>query len=750
MYLKVRNAFTGKTETIQNLSKLTVIEDLREEINKKFEVDPSLQRLFFQGKQMENGQTLFDYSVNVNDTIQLMVRQPLAEVKNPEENGKVEKKSPIKSILEKEAEEKKAKEKEENDVECDEYKIGDLVDIRDAEEGESAGAWWEGKIARIVRTGQDGALTFKIKYDAYDGDDYCATLDNIRPRARVFLKQRELAEDMKVMVNYNVSSPDRRGMWFDAIVCSVRPKLVCTVLAGLDLTPVPDCEILFADEVMRIEKPVPLKDRTEKIEVELAKVVERKHPEKCETCHDNPKKKCKECGCRICGGKDDPDNQIMCDECDGAFHLKCLKLKTMPEEDEWFCPECKNDDDIVKAGEKTKASKKKAIGKEGATKRDWGKGFACAGRTKVSKMDPNHFGPIPGVEVGMNWMFRIQASETGVHRPPVGGIAGSAKLGCPSLVLGGGYEDDVDNGETFTYTGSGGRDLSGNKRTAEQSSDQTLDRTNAALALSCFTKDNKLDDKGSDAGDDWKKGKPIRVLRGYKGAKHSKYAPKEGCRYDGIYKVVKYWKQKGKSGFFVWRYELRRDDPAPTPWSEEGKKLAEEGGYSEIIVPEGHEEAMKAKEEEKALKLGKGGKKRKNEEDIENVAQTDENTKEVKKPKASYKLPADIKKAMQEDKKNERLWKDVMGKEFLNKKALTEHVEELVSCMICMDLCAQPVSTPCLHNICKACLQRSFKAETYTCPSCRYDLGKEYEMEVNEKMKVVLNLLFPGYDIGRA
>ena len=30
--------------------------------------------------------------------------------------------------------------------------------------------------------------------------------------------------------------------------------------------------------------------------------------------------------------------------------------------------------------------------------------------------------------------------------------------------------------------------------------------------------------------------------------------------------VVKYWKAKGQSGFFVWRYLLRRDDPEPAPW----------------------------------------------------------------------------------------------------------------------------------------------------------------------------------------
>lgn len=40
--------------------------------------------------------------------------------------------------------------------------------------------------------------------------------------------------------------------------------------------------------------------------------------------------------------------------------------------------------------------------------------------------------------------------------------------------MSGGYEDDEDDGETFTYTGAGGRDLSGNKRTADQAFDQEL------------------------------------------------------------------------------------------------------------------------------------------------------------------------------------------------------------------------------------------------------------------------------------
>ena len=72
----------------------------------------------------------------------------------------------------------------------------------------------------------------------------------------------------------------------------------------------------------------------------------------------------------------------------------------------------------------------------------------------------------------------MQVSETGVHRPPVAGIHGRDNEGAYSLVLSGGYEDDEDNGEEFYYTGAGGRDLSGNKRTADQSCNQELTRTN--------------------------------------------------------------------------------------------------------------------------------------------------------------------------------------------------------------------------------------------------------------------------------
>ena len=54
------------------------------------------------------------------------------------------------------------------------------------------------------------------------------------------------------------------------------------------------------------------------------------------------------------------------------------------------------------------------------------------------------------------------------------GMHANENAGAMSIVLNGGYEDDVDSGVEFLYTGSGGRDLDGNRRTNVQSFDQVV------------------------------------------------------------------------------------------------------------------------------------------------------------------------------------------------------------------------------------------------------------------------------------
>ncbi len=75
----------------------------------------------------------------------------------------------------------------------------------------------------------------------------------------------------------------------------------------------------------------------------------------------------------------------------------------------------------------------------------------------------------------------------------------------------------------------------------------------------CLLTDCPLNDKTGSARK-WTNSKPVRVVRNYKGRKSSEYAPEEGNRYDGIYKVVKYWPEKNKNGFIVWKYLFKRDD----------------------------------------------------------------------------------------------------------------------------------------------------------------------------------------------
>lgn len=148
-----------------------------------------------------------------------------------------------------------------------------------------------------------------------------------------------------------------------------------------------------------------------------------------------------------------------------------------------------------------------------------------------------NFGEIIDVIEGDSFENRIELSQRKVHRPTQAGISGTEKDGADSIVVSGGYEDDEDSGDLIIYTGQGGRS-EGSKL---QVADQTLTRGNKALAIS------------------YEKQLPVRVIRG--ATKHSKFAPKSGYRYDGLFYVTDYWQEKGKSGFVIWRFRLEKLKP---------------------------------------------------------------------------------------------------------------------------------------------------------------------------------------------
>ena len=152
-----------------------------------------------------------------------------------------------------------------------------------------------------------------------------------------------------------------------------------------------------------------------------------------------------------------------------------------------------------------------------------------------------HFGEIEGVNAGTEFAKRADLSASGVHRPTQAGICGSGAEGAESIVVSGGYEDDEDYGDYLIYGGQAGFD----PNTKQQNEDAQLSRGNLALVVS------------------YNKGLPVRVTRGLGSRQHT-------YRYDGLYLVERWWVDRGKSGFRIYRFALRKidDKPISTPAGE--------------------------------------------------------------------------------------------------------------------------------------------------------------------------------------
>ncbi|GFR52208.1 hypothetical protein Agub_g14748 [Astrephomene gubernaculifera] len=369
---------------------------------------------------------------------------------------------------------------------------------------------------------------------------------------------------------------------------------------------------------------------------------------------------------------------------------------------------------------------------------------ACSGKLKMT-CPPDHFGPIGpefdpkgnrGVVVGDMFPNRMACRMWNVHLPHVAGIAGQGSRGAQSVVLSGGYTDDVDEGEYFLYTGSGGKDLSGNKRNGEHSKDQEFTRYNLALKVSC------------------EKGLPVRVVRSSK-EKRSAYAPKADAkeadevkdsdeqqdseeeeeveieqeeedeeedeeeeeeasgskgkdkekgkgklsedkavalaktynpvRYDGIYRILACWRCPGEKKFLVCRYLFERCDNAPAPWSA-GDEGDEPRGFPEFAK----KEVAQAEElGEVVTRMGD-----KPYWDYDPVSKQWGWTRPLPagraaKPAKQPRTPAQL---------LEQAEKEV--------KRLEKEVTKNYGCLLCHTVTERPVLTPvCQHRFCLECLK---------------------------------------------
>ena len=143
------------------------------------------------------------------------------------------------------------------------------------------------------------------------------------------------------------------------------------------------------------------------------------------------------------------------------------------------------------------------------------------------------FGNIPGTKEGQIFASREELGLSGIHRPPMHGIWGREAEGSASIVISGGYEDDIDDGDYILYTGQGGQNTPGGK----QIKDQEFTRGNRGLQLN---KEYNF---------------PVRVTRGHQ----VENGPDEGYRYDGLYYVTEYERVRGKEGFLICRFHLQKE-----------------------------------------------------------------------------------------------------------------------------------------------------------------------------------------------
>lgn len=158
--------------------------------------------------------------------------------------------------------------------------------------------------------------------------------------------------------------------------------------------------------------------------------------------------------------------------------------------------------------------------------------------------DKHIVGPIPGVEIGDMFFYRMELCVVGLHGQPQAGIdyltAHRSSNGEPiatSIIVSGGYEDDEDTGDVLVYTGHGGQD-----KLHRQCQHQKLESGNLAMERSMHY------------------GIEVRVIRGFK---YENNISSKVYVYDGLYKIIACWFAVGKSGFGVLKFKLVRIEGQP-------------------------------------------------------------------------------------------------------------------------------------------------------------------------------------------
>ena len=128
---------------------------------------------------------------------------------------------------------------------------------------------------------------------------------------------------------------------------------------------------------------------------------------------------------------------------------------------------------------------------------------------------------------------------------------------------------------------------------------------------------------------------------------------------------------------------------------------------------------------------------------------TPSSSSSVSKTVVSFEPPAAIADSIASDVINVKLWAEVKAQSIRGRPKFIEKLTEVFTCVVCQEVAAKPVTSPCGHNSCQDCLKRSFSSEVKSCPVCRGELTEGDCNKVNQHLASVLKALLPGYDYGR-
>lgn len=134
-------------------------------------------------------------------------------------------------------------------------------------------------------------------------------------------------------------------------------------------------------------------------------------------------------------------------------------------------------------------------------------------------------------------------------------------------------------------------------------------------------------------------------------------------RYDGIYKVVKYYPDTNTYGYLMWKYVLRRDDPNPAPWTKKGKERIAFLGLK-MLYPDGYLDTMASN------KTATKKRSATNNDEEDNAIEI------KKKKKFIFDLEDELKTLIEDDTVNAKLWDECKAKLTDGKPAFLDCVSE--------------------------------------------------------------------------